>query len=129
MATLTASKTETIAKNVVEKCRQGDYENAVRSYYAPDVVNVEAMAMPGKEKEIRGFDAVLQHNIDWVNNTEVHKSEVLDPLVSGNHFVVKYATDVTCKQTGQRMQMEELGLYEVKDDKITRAEFIYSMTE
>ncbi len=129
MTTMAASKVETIAKELVEKCRKQDFEGAIRAYYAPDVLNVEAMAMPGKEKELRGFDEVLQHNIDWQQNTETHKMEVSEPLVAGNHFVVKFALDMTCKQTNQRMTMEELGLYEVKDGKVTRAEFIYDMPE
>jgi hypothetical protein len=33
--------------------------------------------------------------------------------------------DITRKATGQRMTLEEVGLYTVKNDKITREQFFY----
>jgi hypothetical protein len=35
--------------------------------------------------------------------------------------------DVTFKGSGQRMQLDEVGLYTVKDGRIVREEFFYAM--
>ena len=56
---------------------------------------------------------------------EVHSSEISEPLVYGNHFAIKYTLDSTMKESGQRMQMGEIAVYEVHDGKITREEFFY----
>ena len=38
---------------------------------------------------------------------------------------VIFDMDVTAKQTGQRMQMREIGLYTVRDGKIVEERFFY----
>jgi hypothetical protein len=40
-------------------------------------------------------------------------------------FAVHFTTDVTPKSTGRRVTLEEVGLYTVKDDQITREQFFY----
>jgi hypothetical protein len=35
--------------------------------------------------------------------------------------------DITSKSMGQRMQMDEIGLYTVENGKITHEEFFYTM--
>jgi ketosteroid isomerase-like protein len=37
--------------------------------------------------------------------------------------------DVTNKESGQRVQMREVGIYQVKDGKIVREEFAYALGE
>jgi len=65
------------------------------------------------------------------------KSSALDQIPSetayphGDQFIVCFKYDVTCHldgpMKGQRMQMEEAGLYTVKDGKIVREQFFYAM--
>jgi ketosteroid isomerase-like protein len=45
--------------------------------------------------------------------------------VNGNQFVVHFGMDVTTKETGQRVQMNEIGLYTVRDGKIAEERFFY----
>ena len=42
-----------------------------------------------------------------------------------DQFVVYFTLDITPKATGKRITREEVGVYTVKDDKITREQFFY----
>ncbi len=55
---------------------------------------------------------------------ETHGGSVGDPVVVGNHFTVPMTSDVTFKD-GNRINMEEICLYQVKNGKITKASFHY----
>ena len=48
------------------------------------------------------------------------------PFFSGdNQFAVHFTFDVTRKATGARVTLEEVGLYTVENDKITREQFFF----
>jgi len=123
--TLTANSVETIAKTLVEKCRQAKFEEVVQEFYASNVVTIESMEMPDFPKEVKGLEAVIEKGKQWAANTEVHHIEVSDPLVAGSQFAVKFTMDMTCKQTNQRNTIEEIGLYHIENGKIVKAEFLY----
>jgi hypothetical protein len=125
MTTATAVSTQEIANFLVEQCRQGNYPLVKQTYYSPDIISIESMAMEGCSKELKGLDAVMEKGKQWAENTEVHSQQVSEPMVAGNQFAVKFTMDMTCKQTNQRMQMEEIALYFVENDKIVREQFIY----
>jgi len=44
--------------------------------------------------------------------------------VAHDRFVVQYDIDVTDKNSKNRMQLSEVGVYTVKDGKIVREEFL-----
>ena len=58
-----------------------------------------------------------------IANHEMHFSPVTGPWPHGDRFVVGFQFDVTMKQSGQRMQLDEMGLFTVKGGKIVREEF------
>ncbi len=120
------SSTE-IGKELVELCRQGKNLEAIEKLYSPDIVSVEAVAMPNIGQTQQGIEAVKAKNSWWVENHEVHGSEVSGPFPNGNQFIVHFRFDVTPKHTGQRMTMDEMGLYTVEGGKIAKEEFFYSM--
>jgi ketosteroid isomerase-like protein len=127
MSTATATHTvEAIAKDLVSKCRKGDFESVKHDHYADDVESIEAMSMPDKPAVVHGLKAVLAKGKEWAENTEVHKMEVSDALVSDNEFAVRFTMDATCKQTKQRSKMSELAIYEVRNGKIIRERFVYN---
>ncbi len=107
----------------------GQFMDAIKTLYADDVVSVEAMAPPtGGDREMKGLEAVIGKSQWWEANHEVHSANVSGPLVAGNHFAVTFKMDVTSKPMGgARFTMEEVAVYTVKDGKITREEFFYSM--
>ena len=117
-ATAPAS-TATIAQELVSLCRAGNYLDAVARLYSKDIVSVEAIDSPQKPAEMRGIDVIRGKNERWV--------EMVGPFVGDGQFAVRFDFDFTVKQTGQRMQLSEMGLYTVKDGKIVREQFFYHM--
>jgi ketosteroid isomerase-like protein len=116
-----------VGQKVVELCSQGKFEEAMQTLYSPDIVSVEAMAQPGGSREAVGMEAVAAKGKWWQDNHEVHGVVVEGPVATATHFCVRFKLDVTFKPTGVRMTMDELALYQVKDGKIVREEFFYSM--
>jgi SnoaL-like domain len=129
MTTQTAPtlNTQRVADAIVKLCSQGKFEEAVKTFYSPDIVSVEAGAPPGQSRESNGLPAVLEKNKWWVENHEVHSSKVEGPLVAGSHFAVTFKLDVTFKPENKRFQMEEIGVYKVADGKIVYEQFFYNM--
>jgi ketosteroid isomerase-like protein len=113
-----------IANDLVALCRAGDFDTPGQKYWADDVLSVEAM--PGDMAEVRGKDAVKGKGDWWAANHEVHSSEVEGPYVNGDQFVVRFKMDLTQKASGDRIQMDEVGLYTVKDGKIVEERFFYA---
>ena len=118
-----------IANKLVDLCRQGKNAECLSTMYADDAVSVEAMAMPGTQQESKGLAAIKAKSTWWVDNHEVHSATITGPWPNGDRFVVGFSYDVTNKPSGQRMQMEEVGLYTIHNDKIVREEFFYGTGE
>jgi ketosteroid isomerase-like protein len=120
--------TKDIAHKLVELCRQGRSAEALDTLYAPDAVSIEAADMPGApSREIKGVAGIKAKGEWWIANHIIHDFTISGPFPHGDRFIVGFRFDVTSKPMGQRMQMEEAGLYHVKNGKIVREEFFYDM--
>ena len=117
--------TMAIAKKLVELCRQGKNSEALDTLYSNDAVSVEAVSMPEMPQESKGLAAIKAKGEWWVANHEIHSAALTGPWPHGDRFVVGFQYDVTNKPSGHRMQMDEVGLYTVRNDKIVREEFFY----
>ncbi len=60
-----------------------------------------------------------------VCNHEVHTVTTEGPWVNGDQFSLRFAMDVTARENGQRMQMDEIGVYTVRDGKVVEERFFY----
>ncbi|HYZ33016.1 MAG TPA: nuclear transport factor 2 family protein, partial [Crenalkalicoccus sp.] len=105
--------TQAIARDFVALCKQGKFAEAGEKYWAEDVVSIEPM---GEMRELRGKAAVRGKGEWWYANHEVHSAEAYGPYLHGDQFAVHFKLDVTPKG-GQRMQMQEIALYTLKDGK------------
>ena len=114
-----------VAKKYFELCKNHQNHVAVETLFSPDVVSVEAAAMPGSPAEVRGVKAVQDKGKQWMANHEVHSAKAEGPWPHGNRFAVRFTYDVTNKPSGRRMQMDEIGLFTVDNGKIVREEFFY----
>lgn len=125
MSTTTATRTtQEVADRLVTLCRKGEFENAIKELYGPDVVSIEPEGGPTPAK-VQGFDAVLKKSEQFSRDIEaVHCSVISDPVVAGNHFAVSMDMDITMKGRG-RNRMAELAVYNVKDGKIVKDQFFY----
>jgi hypothetical protein len=112
---------QTVAKQFVELCRQGKNFDVMRTMYSPDIVSVE-----GDGKETAGQGPVIKKSEDWGADKAFHGETVAGPFYNGanpDQFAVYFTFDVTPKATGKRITLEEVGVYTVKHDKITREQF------
>lgn len=130
-ADATITESLTVGKQLADLCNQGKNLDAINALYDKDIVSVEAMC--GSEdmpQTMKGKDAILGKNQWWLENHEVHSGKVTGPFPHGDRFILMMNYDVTPKagpMAGKRMQMEEAGLYTVKNGKITKEEFFYHM--
>ena len=115
--------TQDVANKWAEMCRKGENLECIEQLYSDDVASKEMPGFP--EAVVNGKTNVLNKNKIWLNNVEeFHSSQISDPVVAGNHFTSKMDFDVTFKEKG-RTQMEEVGVFEVKDGKIVSEQFFY----
>ena len=114
--------TQDIAKDFTALCQAGQFEEAGAKYWADSVVSIEAMEGEGARAE--GRKAVEAKGEWWYANHEIHSVKVEGPYVNGSQFIVRFTLDVTPKG-GQRMSMDEMGVYTVQDGKVTEERFFY----
>ena len=119
--------TKEVADTLVKHCSAGQFHEAIKALYSPDIVSMEAGAPPGGSREAKGIAAVMAKGEWWIANHEVHSATVEGPLVAGSHFAVTFKMDITFKPQNKRFTMEEVALYKVADGKIVYEEFFYNM--
>ena len=114
---------ETVALKFRELVNQGKHFEVMRTMYAPEIVSVE-----GDGKQTAGQGPVIKKSEDWVSDKTFHGETVAGPFFNGanpDEFAVYFTLDVTPKSSGKRITLEEVGVYTVKNDKITREQFFY----
>lgn len=114
-----------VATKFVEMCNQGKNFDVMETMYAPDIVSVE-----GDGKETAGKGPVIEKSRHWARVNTFHGEKVLGPYFSGGsessgQFAVFFTLEITRNATGERLSLQEVGLYTVKDDQITREQFFY----
>ena len=113
-----------IANRLVELCKKGDFEGALKELFADNAVSIEPHGTPDFEKETHGLDAILEKGKKWYSMVEeYHGGQVSEPLVAGDSFAVTMIMSVTMKGSS-RMDMTELCIYHVKDGKIVSEQFL-----
>jgi hypothetical protein len=113
--------TRTVATKLVELCNQGKNFDVMRTMYSPQIVSVE-----GDGAETEGQGPVIEKSQVWQGNNQIHSQKVRGPFFNGpNQFAVHFAFEVTRKTTGKRVALEEVAVYTVANDRITREQFFY----
>lgn len=117
-----APTTQDIAEDFAALCKAGQFDEAGETYWADNVVSLEPM---GEGAVTRGIAAVRSKGEQWAHAHEINSVEVGGPYVHGDQFAVRFTMDVTQKATGERMQMDEVAVYTVKNGKIVEERFFY----
>jgi len=116
-----------IGQKYVALCKEGKNRECLDTLFAKDAVSVEAFSPPGAgDRTSKGMEAILAKSKWWAENHIVHKAEVTGPYPNDDRFAVRFFYEVTHKPSGRRITMDEIGLFTVKDGKITREEFFYT---
>nr|WP_068889515.1 nuclear transport factor 2 family protein [Pedobacter panaciterrae] len=117
--------TQEVANRLIQLCREGKNVQAIDELYADNVISKEPDGAPMELTE--GKEAVKNKTIEWENMVEeLHSAIISDALVADSFFTVVMDMDVTYKGM-ERIGMNELAVYEVKDGKIVAEEFFYKM--
>lgn len=111
-----------VAKQFTEALKAQKFE-AAEALWADDVVSIENM--DGPMQRMAGREAVHGKGVWWFGAHEVHGYDAQGPFVNGDQFAVVFKLDVTQKETGQRFQMDEVGIYTVKNGKVSEERFFY----
>jgi len=127
MATQSAvMTTQDIANRLYELCKAGQYEQAQEELYADDALSIEPVGAPGPQS-VKGLEEIVKKGEQFRDSIEaVHSASASEPIVAGNHFALTITIDATFKGMGRNL-MEEVAVYEVKDGKVIKEQFFYSM--
>ncbi|MEO0761548.1 MAG: nuclear transport factor 2 family protein [Pseudomonadota bacterium] len=112
----------TVAKEFVALMKEGKDQEAQDRFWADDIRSVEAM--PGEHSDVTGREALAAKHAWWEANSTMHGYTVTGPMVHGDQFAVFFTMDVTMKDMG-RLEMQEVGLYTVRDGKVVEERFFY----
>lgn len=118
-----------VGKRLVELCNADKAEEAVEELYDEKIVSIEGQGSEEMPARMEGIEAIRRKGEWWYENHDVHAMTARGPFVGhrDDQFAVEFALDVTHKPSGQRMQMDEVGLYTVKNGKVVQEEFLYLM--
>lgn len=117
--------TKEIATKLVNYCRNGDFDRCYEELYSQDCISLEPN---GAMNEIaKGMVEIAKKGETWSSIIkEIHGAEVGNPIIAGNHFSCRMWNDITYTD-GNRMQTEELCLYEIQNGKIVKEQFFYEI--
>ena len=116
----------TVADRFMELCNEGKHFEFMRGFYAPEMVSVEASG-----KEYVGKEPVIRKSEVFQGDNAIHSQLLRGPFFLGDasgksgKFAVHSVLEFSPKAGGARSTHEEVGIYTVKDDVVTREEFFY----
>lgn len=112
---------------IAKHCNAGTEREGLETLYHADCVSVEALEGPNGQ-EAHGLDAIRGKHDWWESAFEEHSLSTQGPFFNApNRFTLIFTMDVTERESGQRMQMSEVGLYTVDTDgMVTREEFFFA---
>jgi len=87
-----------------------------------DITSIEGL---GVNLGWKGRKAVDEKNSQWSATHRIHGASAEGPYVGSTGFTVKFKIDVEDTSTGDRIVMDEVGVYTVKNGKIITEEFMY----
>ena len=116
----------TVAAKFMDLCRRGKHFEFMHTFYAPEMISVE-----GSGVETVGKAAVIRKSEVFQGSNAIESQDLRGPFFSGDadatsgRFAVYTSIEFTPKAGGPRAKHEEVGLYTVKNDIVTREEFFY----
>ncbi len=118
-----ASPAELGAK-LVTLFNQGTADAWVATVWDKGIVSCEGV---GANLEWVGRKAVDAKNAEWSKANTVLGGSAEGPYVGSTGFAVKFRVHVRDNASGAERHMSEVGVYTVRDGKITREEFMYAV--
>ena len=119
--------TKEIANKYYELACQNKYVEIQDEYYGDNVISVEPehAALKGMQIVTKGKPAVVAKGVAFRElREELHSQSCSEPLVGGDFFSVILKRDITFKNKS-RVQLEEIGIFQVSEGKIILEQFFY----
>jgi hypothetical protein len=91
-------------------------------FWSDDVESIEGI---GVSLAWRGRDAMQAKGENWMAEHTIHSASADGPFVGATGFAIRFHMDVEEKSTGNRVLMEEIGVYSVRNGRVVREEFMY----
>lgn len=116
--------TKEVARRFNELAQSGQWDKIQDELFAENAVSIEPPHSQGM-KSVEGLPAIKEKGKQFSAMVEeMYGGYSNEPQVAGNFFAVAMGMD--CKMKGMdRMKMDEIALYEVKDGKIVKEQFFY----
>ena len=115
--------TNELAHDFAAMLKNNQSDQAAAKFNADNIVSYEAM--DGPMSVCQGKEAVQKKSEWWAANHEVHNFTTEGPFVNGDQFALRFHVDVTAKESGKRIKMDEIGLYHVENGKIVSERFFF----
>ena len=109
-----------IGADLVALFNAGKADEPCRKWWANEIVSIEGIGMA-----FHGKKAVEEKNKGWYEQNEILGGSAEGPYVGATGFAVKFNIHVRERATGRETQMNEVGVYTVRDGKIICEEFMY----
>lgn len=116
--------TQQIANRLSALFRENQWEQAQNELFDQDALSIEPYDIPGFQS-VEGIEAIKKKTENFNKEiAEVHSGYVTEPIVAGTRIAFGMGMDVTL-HTGNRIKMDEIAVYEVRDGKIVKEQFFY----
>lgn len=117
--------TQEIANRLVELCRIGKAEQAIKELYSPQIVSIEPEGTP--DRIVSGFEAIAEKGKKFEAMIEsINSNVVTDPIVADNIFSCAMLMNINMKGVPVPVEMNEICVYTVVEGKIVKEEFFYT---
>ena len=115
--------TKDVAAKFYEYMQMGQFEKIYTELFSEDATSEET---PGSDWEkATGMRQIYEKGNKWREIIEeMHGGTTGEPVGAGDYFFSYMTMDFKPKD-GERINMEEIGLYKVKDGKIVSEQFFY----
>lgn len=109
-----------IGASLVDMFNRGLLHEIEQLWWSPAITSIEGMGQAWDGKA-----AVDGKNQWWLQTNRMLSGRAEGPYVGATGFAVKFHLEVEEIATGNRIVMDEVGVYTVKDGKIVQEEFMY----
>ena len=119
------NNTQTIANQLITLCSKSLFVEALTELFDTDATSIDPLN-PDRGT-VKGVENILAAEKQFLSRTTIHEVAISEPIVSGKYFTVRIFMDFTINNA--RTKVDELGVYEVKDDKIISQQFFIGSVE
>ncbi|WP_421764503.1 SnoaL-like domain-containing protein [Ekhidna sp.] len=117
--------TQQVADQLVKLCREGKFEQVYQELFSNEIESKEPR--PDGWETSKGMDGLAEKAKKWEEMVEIFEGgEISDPIVAGDHFACSMKSKVQFKGSPNKIDMDEVAVYKVKDGKVVLEQFFYT---